>query len=107
MATRSLHSLRTTLLVGKRNIPLEVVHRRLNSPSFGPRYGLSGIHRPLHTALWPPLVFAQLLIVLWAYKVGSKQCGLKYAAVLDVDSLPEQVNLSALYPARRPERKYQ
>lgn len=72
MATRSL---RSTLLVGKRNIPLEVVHRRLNSHPLGPRYGLSEIHRPLHTALWPPLVFAQLLIVLWVYKVGPSNAG--------------------------------
>ena len=27
-------------------------------------------HRSLHTALWPPLVFAQLLLALWAYKVA-------------------------------------
>ena len=26
-------------------------------------------HRSLHTALWPPLVFANILLALWAYKV--------------------------------------
>jgi hypothetical protein len=76
MATRSLHSLRATLLAGKRNIPLEVVlRRRLDFHPLRPRHGLSAIQRPLHTALWPPLIFAQLLIVLWVYKVGPSNAG--------------------------------
>ena len=32
--------------------------------------------RTLHTALWPPLVFGELLLALWAYKVDTLSCGL-------------------------------
>ena len=30
----------------------------------------------MHTALWPPLVFGELLLALWAYKVDTLSCGL-------------------------------
>src|ERR1700737_253088 len=52
--------------------------------------------RSLHIALWPPLVFAQLLLTLWAYKVRdfANERGLNYGVVLDVDNLPKQVNIS-------------
>ena len=73
MASRALRTVHTSLRLGKRNFPLEVVQARLNFGRLGPRYGPSAIRRSLHTALWPPLVFAQLLIVLWVYKVGLKQ----------------------------------
>lgn len=105
-AARSLRTAHTSLRLGNRNFPLEVVRARLNFAPLGLRHGLPAFQRSLHTALWPPLVFAQLLVVLWVYKVRLWQMRLKYAAVLDADSLPEQVNLYAIHPAWRKEGKY-
>jgi len=81
-------------------------------PRILPRYFDFGIplrafvpHRPLHTALWPPLFVANILLALWAYKVhhfDKKRMRLNFGcAVHDADYLAKQTNLPSLFTARR------
>lgn len=76
---------RTTQLLCLGNRPSRLTfrynypNRRIFFPSVR---GATGAHHSLHTALWPPLVFAQLLLSLWAYKVCHKQARLNMVQCL-------------------------
>jgi uncharacterized protein len=76
---------RTTqlLFLGNRPYRFTVGYNYRNRRIFFPStQGAIIAHHSLHTALWPPLVFAQLLLALWAYKVCYKQARLNMVQCL-------------------------
>lgn len=83
---------------------LGLLFTRFVRPQLSPRKGPISLRRSIHTALWPPLVFAQLLLALWAYKVQLiKQMRANICAVLYVDNLPKQINISPVHTSGRSE----
>lgn len=104
--TRMATRFATCLLSTTRRHSLGLIPTRFVRPQLSPRNGPTALRRSIHTALWPPLVFAQLLLVLWAYKVQLiKQMRANICAVLYVDYLPEQVNISPVHTSGRSERR--
>jgi hypothetical protein len=102
--TRMATRIATYLLSTTPRHSLSLLHTRFVRPQLSPRKGPISLRRSIHTALLPPLVFAQLLLALWAYKVRLiKQMRVNICAVLYVDNLPKQVNISPVHTSGRSE----
>jgi len=73
MTIRASHFLSSSLLSGRgcpSIAPLSYRKRFQFAPNIRPAISL---HRHLHSAIWPPLIFVNLLLTLWAYKVCDKE----------------------------------
>ena len=73
MAFRTPHFLYSSLLSGiscRTPAPVGWRKRFQFAPATSPAIGSD---RKLHSAIWPPLIFVNLLLALWAYKVCDKR----------------------------------